>query len=237
MNAQATEGNGRLDPEDVNAMFDGARDRQALKPTILPIEPAQNGHGFTTRWKTAAAERQVEEVLIKDRFPLVSSSTLDSADYTPQWIIDDMLAAGSPAVDGGLYKTSKTLIAMDGSISIASGTDFLGRFTVREPLTVVYFIGEGGPSVTQEYGRRIAASKGLALGDVRNLHWCFSVPKLESLFDLDAIQRIHDTTAAEVMVFDNLMLCMSADEPGNVFRMGQTLSCRAALENRQPRGA
>ena len=76
----------------------------------------------------------------------------------------------------------------------------------------------------QEYGRRIAESKGLALADVTNLHWCFSVPKLEDLRDLDEIQRIHDDTAAELMIFDNLMLCMAADEPGNVFRMGQTLS-------------
>ena len=52
----------------------------------------------------------------------------------------------------------------------------------------------------------------------------FRVPKLEDLRDLDEVQRIHDDTGAELMVFDNLMLCMSADEPGNVFRMGQTLA-------------
>ena len=67
-------------------------------------------------------------------------------------------------------------------------------------MTVVYFSGEGGPSMIQEYGRRIAHAKGLRLSDMRNLHWCFSVPKLESLRDLDAIQRIHDDTAAEVNV-------------------------------------
>ena len=159
----------------------------------------------------------------KDRFPLVSCAALNSGDYTPQWIIDDILAAGSPAVAGGMFKTLKSLIVTDAAISIASGTRFMGRFPVGEPLSVVYFTGEGGPSVQQDYGRRTAESKGLSLGDVSTLHWCFSVPHLEDIRDLDAVERIHDTTAAEVMVFDNLMLCMSADEPGNVFRMGQTL--------------
>jgi hypothetical protein len=180
-----------------------------------PMDAPPSSNGKPKR-QTAAPPK-------KDRFPLVTSAALDSADYTPRWLINDMLAAGSPAVDGGLFKTGKTLIAMDGAISVASGLPFLGRFAVPEPLSAVYFIGEGGPSVTQEYGRRIARSKGLRLADVTNLHWCFSVPRLESLEDLDEVQRIHDDTAAELMVFDNLMLCMSADEPGNVFRMGQTL--------------
>jgi hypothetical protein len=54
-----------------------------------------------------------------------------------------------------------TLIAEGGAISAVSGTPFLGRFAMPEPISVVYFSGEGGPSVAQEYGRRIAESKGL----------------------------------------------------------------------------
>ena len=157
------------------------------------------------------------------RFPLVSSVALDSADYTPRAIITDCLYAGHPAIDGGMFKTGKTLLAIDGAISIATGRPFLNAFTVPEPMTVVYFQGEGGLSMTQENSRRIAASKRLKLSDIGNLYWCFSVPKLESLTDLDAVQRIHDDTAAEVMFFDKLMLCMNGEEAGNVFRMGQVL--------------
>ena len=159
----------------------------------------------------------------KDRFPLVTCAALDAEDYTPRPIITGCLYANHPAVPGGMFKTGKTLISMDGGISIASGRLFLNAFTVPASMTVVYFSGEGGPSMIQEYGRRIAASKGLQLADVPNLHFCFSVPRLEDLRDLDAIQRIHDDTAAEVMFFDNLMLAMSGDEAGNVFRMGQIL--------------
>jgi len=140
--------NGQVDPDAVNALLAGAE----------PIDAAPMPHR-----QAATTQRKPE------RFPLVTSAALDTADYTPRWIIDDILAAGSPAVDGGLFKTGKTLIAVDGSISVASGTPFLGRFEVSEPLSVVYFSGEGGPSVAQEYARRIAGSKGLALADVTNL--------------------------------------------------------------------
>ncbi len=159
----------------------------------------------------------------KDRFPLVTCAALDAADYTPRAIISDCMYADHPAVVGGMFKTLKTLVAVDGAISIASGRPFLDSFTVAEPLGVVFFSGEGGPSMMQDYGRRIADAKGLRLADVGNLRFCFTIPKLESLTDLDEVQRIHDETGAAVLFFDNLMLCMSGDEAGNVFKMGQIL--------------
>jgi hypothetical protein len=160
----------------------------------------------------------------EDRFPLITCAALDAEDYTPQPIITDCLYVGHPAVAGGMFKTLKTLVVIDGAISIASGRPFLNMFTVSEPLGVVYFSGEGGPSMVQEYARRVAYSKGFdRLADVQKLHWCFTIPKLESLEDLDAIQRKHDETAAALMVFDNLMLALSGDEAGNVFKMGQIL--------------
>ena len=177
----------------------------------------------TDRWKVDG-ERLNGDGEEKDRFPLVTCEALDVADYTPRPIITDCLYANHPAVNGGMFKTGKTLLAVDGAISIASGRPFLNKFTVAAPLGVIYFSGEGGPSMIQEYGRRIAKSKGFEqLADVENLNWCFTIPKLENLHDLDAIQRLHDETTAGVMFFDNLMLCLSGDEAGNVFKMGQIL--------------
>ena len=130
----------------------------------------------------------------KERFPLVTCKELDSKDYSPRWIVTAVLCALVPAVIGGLYKTLKTLVAIAQAIAIASGRPFLNSFTVAEPLTVIYFTGEGGPTVAQDYGRRIARSMGMELGDVKNLHWCFSVPRLESLTDLDAMVKVIDDT-------------------------------------------
>ena len=170
------------------------------------------------------AQKNAEAKAQPDRFKLVTSAALDTADYTPRWIITDTLAAGSPGQIAGLFKVCKTLLAMDAAISAATGRPFLNHFTVTAPLSVAYFSGEGGPSVAQEYARRIARAKGLELRDVPNLAWYFSVPRMEDLRDLDALCRVHDDTAAEMMVFDNLMLCLSGDGAGNVFRMGGILN-------------
>jgi hypothetical protein len=159
----------------------------------------------------------------EDRFPLITCAALDKGDFTPRPIITDVLYAGSPAFVGGPFKTMKTLISVDMAVSIATGKAFLNHFTAVEHREVVYFSGEGGPSVIQEYGRRVASSKGVRLADVSDLHFCFRIPQLESLPDLDEVQRVHDSTAAEVMVFDNLMLALSGDNAGNVFCMGQIL--------------
>jgi hypothetical protein len=196
----------------------GKPDRDHYDPPLSDHQGDGQAHQGTAADATdpATGER-------KERFPLVTCATLDAEDYTPRPIITDCLYAGHPAIIGGMFKTLKTLTSVDAAISIASGRPFLNHFTVPEPLRVVYFTGEGGPSMMQEYGRRVAASKGLRLSDVQDLRWCFTIPKLESLPDLDAIQRIHDATAAEVMIFDNLMLALSGDEAGNVFKMGQIL--------------
>ncbi len=159
----------------------------------------------------------------RERFPLVTSAALDREDYTASPIITEVLFAGSPAVIGGMFKTGKSLLAIDAAISIATGRPFLGSWTVPEPREVVYFTGEGGPAVAQEYGRRIAASKGITLADVTNLRWCFSVPRLESLNDLDAFAKVLDDTAGEVPILDNLMLMLSGDNAGNVYAMGGVL--------------
>ena len=108
-------------------------------------------------------------------------------------------------------------------MSIATGRPWLGAFTIPEPRSVVYFSGEGGPCVAQEYGRRIAASKGITLADVAQLRWCFTVPRLEDSRDLEEFCRVLDQTPAEVVFLDNLMLCLSGDKAGVVFYMGGVL--------------
>lgn len=162
-----------------------------------------------------------EKEIKQERFSLVTSSALASADYTASPIINECLYAGHPAFIGGMFKTCKTLVAIDAAISIGSGMPFLGSFTIAKPEPVVYFSGEGGGSMIQEYGHRIAASKGVQLADASNVYWCFSVPKLESDEDLDAMVDVIKETSAKVIFIDNTTLAMSGDDAGVVMKMGR----------------
>jgi hypothetical protein len=201
-----------------------AEQRAVIHAATDILQAAYNGTSpATLRGRLQTALERIDVGPAVERFPLLSSAALDSEDCTASPIITEALFAGSPAVIGGMFKTGKTLLGIDAAISIATGRMFLGAFTVPEPRVVVYFTGEGGPAVAQEYGRRIAASKGIALADVTQLHWCFTVPRLEDLRDLDAFSKVLEDTAAEVAVLDNLMLCLSGDNAGNVYTMGGVL--------------
>ena len=202
--------NGQADIDAGNRLLAGAEP--------IDVEPVPHGDA----WEGPEVEPAIDTPK-KERFPLVSSEALDSEDYTPQWIIKEIFAVGGPAVIGGLFKVGKTLIAIAAAVAIATGRLFLGSWTVPTPRVVVYFSGEGGPSVAQEYARRIALSIGIALADVTRLYWCFSVPRLENLRDLDAFAKVLDDTDAEVAIVDNLMLCLSGDNAGNVYSMGGVL--------------
>ena len=200
--------NGQADIEAGNALLADAE----------PTDAADRGDA----WEPPLIERAIATPK-KERFPLVTCAALDSADYTPDPIITEVLFAGGPAVEGGMFKTGKTLVGIEAAVSIATGRPFLRAWTVPEARGVVYFTGEGGPAVAQEYGRRIAASKEIALADVTNLHWCFSVPRLEDLRDLDAVGKVFRDTRPTVAFFDNLMLMLSGDNAGNVYSMGGVL--------------
>jgi hypothetical protein len=194
--------NGEADADAVNRLLADAAapDDIAPEPSALPTERPK-----------------------PERFPLVSSAALDSEDYTPRPIITEALFAGVPAIAGAPFKTCKSLIGIDGHISIATGLPWLGAFTVPTPMSSLYFVGEGGPCVTQDYGRRIAKSKGITLSDATQAHWCFSMPRFEDMGDLCALEKVFDATAAEVAWFDNLMLGLSGNDAGNVYKMGGIL--------------
>jgi hypothetical protein len=203
---------------------DKAEARRLIHVSTELLRDAYNNTApATLRARLQTALERIDVGPTVARFPLLSSAALDSADCTARPIVTEALFAGSPAVIGGMFKTGKTLLGIDAAISIATGRMFLGAYTVPEPRGVVYFTGEGGPAVAQEYGRRIAAAKGIALADVTGLHWCFSVPRLEDLDDLDAFAKVLDDTASEVAILDNLMLCLSGDNAGNVYSMGGVL--------------
>lgn len=200
----------------VNAELSAAGDGDGEPPPEIWAHPAEPPRRAETKPAVKAEPK-------KERFPLVTSAALDQADYTASPIITEVLFAGSPEVIGAPFKTCKTLAGVDAAVSIATGRMFFGAWTVPEPRGVVYFTGEGGPAVAQEYGRRIAASKGITLADATNLRWCFTVPRLEDQRHLDDFATVLDDTGAEVVILDNLMLCLSGDNAGNVYSMGGIL--------------
>ena len=63
----------------------------------------------------------------------VTSAQLAGAEYPLEWLVNEVMVKGQPAIWGGEKKTLKTSIAIDLAVSLGSRTSdsqFLGRFDV-----------------------------------------------------------------------------------------------------------
>jgi hypothetical protein len=100
----------------------------------------------------AEATRQIEEAESADHLtdlrnklrPVASADFLPTDDTAHSWLIEGIAVAGEPLLIGGPKKSLKTSLALDLAISLATGSTFLGRFTVPTPRSVVLFSGESG---------------------------------------------------------------------------------------------
>lgn len=72
----------------------------------------------------------------------------------PKWLIQNIWAQGSCGFIAGQPKSYKSWTALDMVLSIATGTDFLGKYTVARPGPVLYIQEEDpAPTVKQRYDK------------------------------------------------------------------------------------
>jgi hypothetical protein len=94
-----------------------------------------------------------------------ASELLDEVER-PAWLVEGLWAAEGVGVIGGSPKCCKTWLSLDLAISVASGTDALGRFHVTAPGPVLVYGAEDAPIALRNRIETIAITRGLALGDL-----------------------------------------------------------------------
>src|SRR5205807_8707221 len=72
---------------------------------------------------------------------LIDSSSFDTANFQPHWLVEQILVENQLCTIGGPPKSLKTSIAIDLAISLGSGTPFLGRWKVPEKRKVAIISG------------------------------------------------------------------------------------------------
>jgi replicative DNA helicase len=143
-------------------------------------------------------------------------------------LVQRVLVRGQPGVIGGPKKVLKTTTLMDLAVSLASATDFLGRFQVYHKHRVVMISGESGEAVLQETGRRVCAARGIN-PEPLDVHWSFRLPQLSNVLDRRELARGLKELQAGVVILDPLYLSLlsGADardvEAGNLYHMGPLL--------------
>jgi hypothetical protein len=161
------------------------------------------------------------------RFSPITSEAFFTADYRPQWLVRGALVRHQPCVIGGPRKSLKTSLLIDLAVSLSAGTQFLGQFSVPEPVRVIVLSGESGPHTLQETGRRVASARGIS-PEKLNVLWGFKLPHLAESEDLSRLSAGLRSEGIQVAILDPLYLSLLAGcndlQASNLYDMGPLLA-------------
>ena len=139
----------------------GFTHQQTINEFLTHARTARAKWGYQPKNLEAEHAQAVEEAAA--RFKILSITELVNV-KPPEWRIDGVFPTHGSSVLYGAYETFKTFIALDMTLSLASGLDWMNR--PSKPCSVLYVAGEGQVGL----GIRAAgwlAAKGVNERDVR----------------------------------------------------------------------
>lgn len=98
--------------------------------------------------------------------PVVRVAEIAVEENPQRWLIDQLWSAAAVGVIGGAPKCSKTWLALDMSLSVATGTACLGCYDVPQPGPVLIYLAEDSITVVRERIEGIARHRGLPIQSV-----------------------------------------------------------------------
>lgn len=158
-------------------------------------------------------------------FSALTSRELAHNEYRIEYLIENLLVRGQPAVIAGPKKSLKTTIAIDLALSLGQAGLFLGRFNVPAAVRVGVMSGESGAATIQETARRIGWAKHWSLESFENVIWSFDVPQLNLAKDMTALKAFILEDELDVLILDPtyLMMLSLGQDASNLFVVGSYL--------------
>ena len=102
----------------------------------------------------------------KQSLPVVRVADIVTEENSQRWLIDQLWGASAVGVIGGAPKCSKTWLALDMSLSVATGTPCLDRYEVPLAGPVLLYLAEDSLVIVRERVEGIARHRGLQLESV-----------------------------------------------------------------------
>jgi hypothetical protein len=146
------------------------------------------------------------------RLPTTLASELGDGDAEPKWLINGLWSDAAVGVLGGEPKCCKSFLALDASVSVASGAPCLRSFAVHRTGSVLVFPAEDSHAIVRRRLEGIAAAAGSSLADLP-IH-VITAPKL--MLDSPRDRRRLDETVAAIkpvlLVLDPFIRLHAIDE-------------------------
>jgi hypothetical protein len=159
---------------------------------------------------------------------MLTGAQLNARDRKQEWLVTHVLVRGQPVVVGGPQKTLKTGLVIDLTVSLGSGTPFLGRFEVPKPVRVWLMSGESGEDTIWRNALEVCKARGIEI-ESPDAIWDFCLPQLSRPSHVEELRKLIKDHDVEVVIIDPLYLCLLAGQGGksaqasNVFDMGPLL--------------
>jgi hypothetical protein len=144
--------------------------------------------------------------------PVVSPASVELTAERRGWLVDELWAAEGVGVIGGAPKCCKTWLALDLAISVATGTDMLGRFQVPSKGPVLFYGAEDAPARLRERIDAISGSRGLALTDLDLGLIVADSLRLDTERDRNRLRATLDQRRPRLLILDPLVRLHRIDE-------------------------
>ena len=98
--------------------------------------------------------------------PSVRVGDIPSEENAQRWLVEQLWGESSVGVIGGAPKCSKTWLGLDLALSVATGTECLGKYAVTRTGPVLVYLAEDALPVVRERVQGMARHRGLDLAGV-----------------------------------------------------------------------
>jgi len=98
--------------------------------------------------------------------PMVRVAEISNEENTQRWLVEQLWGESSVGVIGGAPKCSKTWLGLDLALSVATGTECLGKYAVPRAGPVLVYLAEDALPIVRERVEGMARHRGLDLAGV-----------------------------------------------------------------------
>jgi hypothetical protein len=157
-------------------------------------------------------ERTATEGRVVEPLPVALAAEVAAQPERPRWLVDGLWTAEGVGLIGGAPKCCKTWLALDLAVSVASGTDAVGRFPVVTPGPVLLYGAEDAAAALRERLAAIAAARELSLAELDVRLILAASLRLDTERDRARLRRTIELHRPRLLLLDPLVRLHRIDE-------------------------
>lgn len=184
---------------------------------IQSIEKAKEKYGLKQTWEQEyknpdGTYKKVLGNVPKDEIKIIWEHELPNyVEEEKEWIVEKLIPTKSVCVITGKRGTLKTFMTLLMAYSVASGSDFLNKYSTRRG-GVIYLDKENGIGIMKERTQMIKKGMELEGKELPIGFICFSQLKIDRINDISAIEEIIQKHSPLLLIVDTYRRGISFDE-------------------------